>query len=152
MTGHTSVDDGGIVSRDRVCDTVQAILRTAQATGYPDERLSQLSGVPARTIKSYRCEGKQPNLGAALSISAVLGSWAVNQVLALIGYQGSPLDDADKLQPSAIVAGLACDLSVIATAAADGRFDHTEMPGVTDAADHIIATVLPLSRAGRHGG
>lgn len=149
MSEQTSLDEFGLAGHDRVCNAVQDMLRTAQALGYDDARLESLSRVKARTIKSYRVEGKQPSLGAALSIAAVLGEWAVNRLLAVIAYQGQPLEAADALKPNAIVADVAKDLSVLAIAAADGRFDHTEMPSVTDAADHIIATVLPLSRAGR---
>jgi tellurite resistance protein len=39
-------------------------------------------------------------------------------------------------------------LSVIATAAADGRIDHVERPAVREAADMLIATVLPVSSHG----
>lgn len=40
-------------------------------------------------------------------------------------------------------------LSVIARNAADGRIDHTEEAETAEAADQIIATVLPLSSAGK---
>ena len=149
MTDTSSVEEFGIAGHDRVVAAVQDILRTAQAMGYDDARLEGLSRVKARTIRSYRVEGKQPAIGAALSIVAVLGDWAVNRLMAVISYQAQPLEAGAQMQPNMIVADVAKDLSVLAVAAADGRFDHTEMPSVTEAADHIIATVLPLSRAGR---
>ena len=152
MNATTSVDEGGIVSRDRVCERLQAILRAAQTAGWTDDALEQASGVKARTIKSYRVECKQPSLAAALSIAAVLGPKAINPILNLIGMQAEPLEGSDALHPGAIVADIATSFAAIAAAAADGRFDHTEMPGVTSAADIIIATVLPLSSAGRGQG
>ena len=37
----------------------------------------------------------------------------------------------------------------IGQAAADNRIDHTERPRTTEAADNLIATIVPLSSAGR---
>ena len=39
----------------------------------------------------------------------------------------------------------------LAACAADGRIDHTERPDCQQAADLIIATVLPLASAGQRG-
>lgn len=148
MTVNTSVDDGGVVGPDRVRAVVQGVLRAAQAT-WTDEALAEASGVKARTIKSYRVEGKEPSLSNALSLAVVIGPRALNPVLALIGYVAKPLDEPDAMQPMQIAADAMAQLSVIASAAADGRIDHVEEPGVRAAADTLIATVLPLASAGR---
>lgn len=125
------------------------MLRAAQQMGWTDESLSGASGVPARTIKSYRVEGKEPCLTNALSIGCVLGKTAVNAVLALIGYGGAgPLDEEDEHHPGVVVATVAKHFATIASAAADGRFDHIERPDCKEAADGIIAELLPLSSAG----
>ena len=149
MTHDTSVDEVGLVGPDRVRTVVQGLLRAAQAAGWTDDALAETTGIKARTIKSYRVEGKEPSLSAALSIGCVLGTTALNPILAMIGYAARPLDEADAVQPCAVVGGVARGLAVIAEAAADGRFDHSEMPAVRDAADAIIATVMPYSRAGQ---
>lgn len=149
MIVNASVSDGGLVSPDRVRAVVQGLLRAAQARGWTDEALSDASGVKARTIKSYRVEGKEPSLSAALSLAVVLGPHALNPVLALIGYVARPLDEADELQPMAIAAASMGHLAVIARCAADNRIDHTEEPETTAAADALIATILPLSSAGK---
>jgi hypothetical protein len=149
MSAPTSADDTAIVGPNRVRETIQGILRSAQAAGWTDEALEAASGVKARAIKSYRVEGKEPSLSAALSLIVVLGGRGVNPVLALIGYAGRPLDEADAIQPMMIAATAMGHLSTIATAAADGRFDHTEQPACQHAADMLIATVLPLSSAGK---
>ena len=128
---------------------VKEMLHDAKAMGWRDDQIATRARMKERLIKAYRHEEKVPNLAAALSIAAVLGEWAVCRVVSLIGYTASAAEEASSLNPNEIVAGCMRDLSVLATAAADGRFDHVEMPSVTDAADHIIATVLPLSRAGR---
>lgn len=136
------------VSPDRVRAEMMAVLRYAQ-TRFTDERLEQESGVDARAIKSYRVEGKEPSLSRALSILATLGQSDLNRILATIGYVARPLDESDELQVGEVVACILRHGSVIATAAADGRIDHLEEPHCQRAADELIATVLPLSSAGK---
>lgn len=85
----------------------------------------------------------------ALSIAWVLGEQTVNAILATIGYVAGPLEDADVLQPMQIVAESMGHIAIIARAAADGRIDHTEEMETTEAADLLIATVLPLSSTGK---
>jgi hypothetical protein len=131
---------------------VQGLLRGAQASGWTDDALSNASGVPARTIKGYRIDGKEPGLANALSIGCVLGKAAINSILAIIGYGGAaPLDEPDDLNVNELVASGLRHFTVIATAAADGRIDHIEEPACTAAADHLIATFLPLSSTGKAG-
>lgn len=148
MSGNPSVPDTELVSPDRVRITVQAVLRAAQAEGWTDPQLDQLSGVPARTIKSYRRDGKEPSLSNALSLAVVLGPRALNALLALIGYVARPLDEADDLNVGALIATGLSHFSTIATCAADGQIDHIEAPRCRVAADELIATVMPLSSAG----
>lgn len=148
MAEQSSVPDSGLVSPDRVRLTVQALLRAAQAEGWTDPQLDQLSGVPARTIKSYRVDGKEPSLSNALSLAVVLGPRALNALLAIIGYVARPLDEADEPNVALLVATGLTHFSTIATAAADGRIDHLEEPRCREAADQLIATVMPLSSAG----
>lgn len=148
MAETSSVPETSLCSRDSVCDRLQAVLRGAQASGWTDDSLEELSGVPARTIKSYRIDGKEPSLSNALSLAVVIGPKALNPILALIGYVARPLDEADALNPNQIVASLLPHVSTIATAAADGRIDHTERRDCQQAADLIIEAVMPLSSAG----
>ncbi|MBB4859654.1 transcriptional regulator with XRE-family HTH domain [Novosphingobium chloroacetimidivorans] len=148
MSDQNAVCDAAIVSPDRVRQTVQAILRAAQTAGWTDEQLENVSGVRARTIKSYRIEGKEPSLSNALSLAVALGGKQLNSILSLIGYVARPLDEADAINPHLLVANVLPHISTLAAAAADGRIDHVELPGCREAADQIIATVLPLSSAG----
>jgi transcriptional regulator with XRE-family HTH domain len=148
MADHNAVCDAAIVSPDRVRQCVQAILRAAQAEGWTDDQIEGVSGVRARTIKSYRIEGKEPSLSNALSLALALGGKHLNSILSLIGYVARPLDEADAINPHQLVASVLPHVSTLAAAAADGRFDHGEMPLCREAADQIIATVLPLSSAG----
>lgn len=148
VTDHSSASNGLVCSHDSVRERVQGILRAAQAN-WTDEALSAACGVPARTIKSYRVEGKEPTLANALSLAVVIGPRALNPLLALIGYVARPMDEADELRIGEVVANGLQHFSTIATAAADGRIDHTEAPKCQEAADMLIATVLPLSSAGK---
>lgn len=143
-----SVDDQPIVRSDRVRKTMQAILRAAQTEGWTDQSLEDASGVKKETIKGYRVDGKEPSLSRALSLAVVLGPRALNPMLALIGYTARALDEGEDLKPMQIVADGLSHFNVIAQAAADGRFDHAERPKCREAADMLIATVLPLSSAG----
>lgn len=137
-------------SHDRVTGIIAMLLRGAQARGVHDSALSAATGIPDRTIKSYRTDGKDPSLTNALHLLAALGPDAVNAMLATIGYGGArPLGDASAIDPRKIIAEILPQVSTIAQAAADGRIDHTEQRACEEAADHIIATVLPISSAGR---
>lgn len=154
MTRASAATQEPIVSRDRVIDTMRGELRTAIIVQrrMTVEEVSAASGVPVRTIRTYMAndpaEVREPCLSAALSVAVVLGGRAVAALMALIGYSGTPLDEPDPLQPMLLAATAMQHLSTIATAAADGRIDHTEMPGCREAADMLIATVLPLASAG----
>lgn len=149
MPDHSSVSNALVCGHDSVRDKVQAVLRSAQAKGWTDSQLEELSGVPARTIKSYRAEGKEPGLANLLSLAVVLGPSALNPLLSLIGYVARPLDESDEVAPAQVVADLFRHGATIAAAAADGRIDHTEQPACQDAADQIISSVIHLSSAGR---
>lgn len=148
LQSSNSADDGEIVSPDRVRFTIQGILRAAQAQGWTDDSLAAASGVKASTIKGYRVEGKEPSLSKALSLAVVIGPGAINPLLAMIGYAARPLDEADAITPMQMTAQAMQHLSTIASAAADGRIDHIERPLVRQAADMLIATVLPVSSHG----
>ncbi len=148
MSDKASASTSALIGHDRVCRVVQGVLRAAQASGWTDDSLAGACGIPARTIKSYRVEGKEPSLANALSLGCVIGPAGLNPILALIGYVATPLDEADDINPNAIVASVLPQLSIIAEAAKDGRIDHLEKPGCQIAADAIIACVLPLSSAG----
>lgn len=150
MVDQSSVSDVALAGRERVRLVLQGLLRGAQASGWTDESLSGACGVPARTIKSYRVDGKEPCLTNALSLAVVLGKTAINAILAIIGYGGAtPLDEADDINVNEMVASGLRHFTTIATAAADGRIDHSEEPDCTAAADQIIATFLPLSSSAR---
>ena len=149
MQRNNTVDDTPIVGSDRVRATFAGILRAAQAAGWTDESLAAASGVKKDTIKGYRVDGKEPSLGRALSIAVVLGTGAVNAMMAMVGYTSTPLDEADAREPARTAADLSHHAARFHRCAFDNRIDHTEDPEATDAADNIIDLVLPYSTRGR---
>lgn len=148
MPNSLSVDKRSLVCPDRVRDKIATLLRVAHLRGQHDDELSELTGIPARTLKSYRLEAREPSLSAGLAIMAVIGATGVNSVLSLISYSGKPLEDPNEVPAAQLVATVLPHVATIAAAAADGRFDHTERPKCREAADQIIATLQPLSSAG----
>ncbi|MES2289313.1 MAG: hypothetical protein V4530_06195 [Pseudomonadota bacterium] len=152
MSAAPSAANAPIVSPDQVRLVMQGLLNAAQRNGWTDPALEAASGVPARAIKSYRVEGKEPSISAALSIACALGAPAVNVVLSLIGYTGAhPMDEPEKVSPSEIVAKAMSGLSRIATAAVDNHINHLEAPDCRTAADQVIAAVMPLSSLANAG-
>lgn len=148
MPEQPSVEETGLIDAERVRERVQAALTAAKARGWSDDDLAAVTRIHARRIRSYRTEGRLPTLPALLSLGVVLKLDLLNPLLSLAGISGQLLDDAGQPDPRQIVADGLREFTIIAEAAADGRIDHTEAPRCKDAADKIIATVLPLSSAG----
>jgi len=148
MTDHISADKSGVVDTIRVETKIRGALSAAKASGWTDEDLAELTGIKARMIKAYRTGERTPSIAAMLSLATVLGKGILNPLLSLVGHAARALDESDALDASLIIATVLPHVSTIATAAADGRIDHMERPGCQDAADQIIAAVLPLSSAG----
>lgn len=155
MTGKTSVSSEAIVSHDRIKDAVYRAIRHEifVTHRFTAGQLATESGVPLSCIQSYMkgdiSERKEPSLSYALSIAVVLGPRAVSTILAVIGYVGTPLEDADEIHPMQIVSRCLTNFAVVGEAAADGRFDHSESPRVQVATDAIIEILTPLSSKGR---
>ena len=117
------------------------------------QQLADDSGVNIYAIDAIMstdaAKKRRVSIEDAFSLAYTIGERAVNALLMEIGYGGaSRLTDPAAPDLSHLVADGLSDLSVIATALADGRIDHTEKPRTTEAADHLIATFLPLSSAG----
>lgn len=155
MNENISATEVSIVSRNRVTDAVRTILHVAVKVErrFTVEEIADHSKVKVRALRSYMSndptEVREPSLSAALSIAVVLGPRAINSILSIIGYTGAhPVDEGDAEQPFDIIANLMDDVNTIVQAGKDNRFDHIERPVVKAAADHIIATLVPISSAG----
>lgn len=117
------------------------------------QQLSTESGVNVFTIDAIMsndaAKQRRVKLEDAFSIVFTLGERAVNGLIAEMGYTGARKTDApDPLRPMQLAAKAMAHLSTIATCAADDVIDYREEPICRDAADQLIATVLPMSSAG----
>jgi hypothetical protein len=150
-----SAHSGPIVSDDKL----RKVLRRQITRAYHVDRdftrasLAAESGVGIHTLDQIMASGSEKHRRVAIedafSIAHVLGGRAVNALLNEIGYSASRIDEPDELAPMMMAATAMACLSTIATAAADGRIDHTERQSCQEAADMLIATVAPMSSAGK---
>jgi DNA-binding Xre family transcriptional regulator len=154
MSDDKSVQQEGLLSDERLHEWLEGqlhlFLRVERAMDR--EELARQSGVSLSMLDAMRKTGegrRKPTMAIMLSLCVVMGAKRVNGLLYHIGYGGAkPLDEADAVNPHLIIASLLPHVSTIASAAADGRIDHAEKPLCRDAADQIIASVMPLSSAG----
>lgn len=156
MTDQLSVQDCPIVSHDSVTSAVRHILYVAV---HIEKRLTVVeiarrSGLKERTVRSYMAneagDVREPSLSAALSLAAVLGPSAVNEVLALIAFGGARfLGDADQEDtPMRLVASLMNGLNVLTQMAADDDFCLADRKTMRPTVDAMIAKLVPFSSAG----
>lgn len=155
MNTTPSASTSALVSRDSVKVVLHRLLRQEVHIRrvWTADALAAESGVPIATLRCYMkpdiAECKEPSLSYALSIAAVIGSRAVNAILAIIGYVAQPIDEALRKGPAHAAAEAMCHLGRFATAAADNRIDDHE-EGITQAAaDAMIELLAPFSSQGQ---
>lgn len=149
MPDEQSVRNGAITSDEQIRDVLRRHIRKAlDRRAFTRETLAQDSKVNIHAIDAIlsRDPAKHRRIAIvdAFCLAYELGDEAVNALVGTISYTACR-PDAEVMAPMMIAATAMQGLSVIATAAADGRFDHNEAPIVQEAADLIIATVKPLS-------
>jgi hypothetical protein len=145
-----------IVSDERIRNALRRQIDIAinVKRDFTRQQLSDESGVNIFCIDQITSDDvakhRRIKIADAFSLAAVIGPSAVNALIAVMGYDGARRT-SDRPNPdySHIICDGLRDFSVIAAALADGRIDHTEERPTTEAADHLIATVMPLSSAGR---
>lgn len=154
LQGNNTVQSGAILSDERIRDMLRREYDRAVNISRSTTRtqLASDSGVSVHQLDALvsRDPAKQRRVTAsdALSICWALGDHAVSALMALIGYAARPLDAEEDACPMRMTATAMQHLTTIAVAAADGRIDHVEAPKVREAADMLIATVLPVSSHG----
>lgn len=151
--GRNSAQIGSITSDEQIRNVLRRhILRAYDNKVFTRTGLADESGVTIHQIDQIlsRDAAKQRRVAIedAFNLAYTLGDAAVSGLLATIHYTARRAGDDDAMAPMMIAATAMQGLSVIATAAADGRIDHAEQPLCRDAADLIIATVKPLSSLG----
>lgn len=149
----TSVQSSVITSDERIRNVLRRHIQKAyDVRAFTREGLAQESKVNVYQIDQIisRDPAKQRRVSAedALCLAYTLGDEAVSALIGTINYTASR-PDTETMGPMMMAATAMSGLSVIATAAADGRIDHTEAPACREAADMIIATMMPLSSAAK---
>ncbi|MFD1951889.1 hypothetical protein ACFSGX_14035 [Sphingomonas arantia] len=99
-------------------------------------------------MKPDVAECKEPSLSYALSIAAVIGTRAVNAILAIIGYVAQPTDESQRQGPAHAAAQAMCHLGRFATAAADNLIAPHEEGESRAAADAMMELLAPFSSQG----
>ena len=156
MTDDTSAQNGPICSDERLRGVLRRQIHIAVNVTRSIRRddLARESGVNVHTIDAITttdpAKQRKVKLADALSIAAVLGEGCVNALLSEIGFSGAkPVGEGEQGSCTKLAAKALQGVTVLVSAAADGVIDHTEEPAVRDAADMLIATVMPYSSAGR---
>jgi hypothetical protein len=109
------------------------------------------TGIPERTVSSWleTHDPREPKAKHLLLLCGFFGTEWTSKVLGPVGQVSQPIRSADAIRPADILVGVLSDLSVIGKAASDNRIDHTEEPACREAADRIIAAMVPISSVGR---
>lgn len=152
MTESISVQNGGITSDEQIRNVMRRhIQRAYDRREFNRTQLEAESGVNVYTLDAIvsrdPAKHRRINAADALNIAYALGDEAVAALVGAIHYTARRVD-AEAVDAHHIVASALPHMATIASAAADGRFDHTEQPAVREAADQLVATFLPLSSAG----
>lgn len=152
MPRDNSAQNNGITSDEQIRNVLRRhIKRALDRRDFTRVTLANESGVGVaqidQIISSDPAKHRRVTCEDALNLAYALGEDCVAALIGVIHYTARKLD-ADEVDAHHIVASALPHMATIATAAADGRFDHTERPSVREAADHLVATFLPLSSAG----
>lgn len=155
MSNTQSVQNEGVTSDTKIRDVLRRHIRRAYDTNkFHREQLASESDVNVHTIDAImsRDPAKHRRIACedALNLAYCLGEDAVSAVVGTIHFTARRAS-ASRVEVAQIVAQILPPVSVIAKAAADGRIDHIEEPDCTQAADQIIATLVPLSSAAMRG-
>lgn len=152
MPRDNSAQNIGITSDEQIRNVLRRhIKRALDRRDFTRMTLANESGVGLaqvdQIISSDPAKHRRVTCEDALNLAYALGEDCVAALIGVIHYTARKLD-ADEVDAHHIVASALPHMATIATAAADGRFDHVERPSVREAADHLVATFLPLSSAG----
>lgn len=152
MTDSNSVQNGAIASDEQIRNVLRRhIQRAYDRREFNRAQLEAESGVNVYTIDQIvsRDPAKHRRICAtdAFNLAYTLGEDCVSALIGVIHYTARRVD-APEVDAHHIVASALPHMATIATAAADGRFDHTERPAVREAADQLVAVFMPLSSAG----
>ncbi|MDB5550061.1 MAG: hypothetical protein JWL86_45 [Rhizobium sp.] len=149
MQRDNSAGDNTIISRDSAAKGMRTVLRDAIIVEkrFTVAGLAARTGIKPRRLEMYmsETENKEPPLSVALSILEILKGRAVNDIIAMIGFVGMPIDQSEAKGPAQDAVSAMEEVTRFARCAIDNRIDHVEKPIATDAADNVIELLAPYS-------
>jgi hypothetical protein len=135
-----------LISQDmaerRIMDALH--LRVGRGRRYSFASLSEATGIPERTLRSY-VDGTTPPLHAFLSLGAVLGPGFVSDILAEIGQTASDIEAQAPDHMKVLTAGCGF-VAMLSDAMADGKVDHREAAQLRELAAEFGRMVESLAR------
>lgn len=127
------------VIRDSISTRVGFSLR------YSTQGLSDATGIPRRTIESYKDGSATPGLANLLSLFAALGPSFTSDILAACGQCARSGTD-DEPEHMRVLTALGSLTAQIAEAVEDGQVDHREAAAIRPTVQHLIEVLEPLAR------
>src|SRR4051812_22079564 len=140
-----------VVSDERMRNELRKALQTALRVERTTTRetLANDSGVNIYTIDAILstdpAKHRPIHANQMLSLAFAAGPRAVNTIMAVICYVGSPPDAEEAVGPALVAVEMMENVTRFARCAADNRIDHTEEPITIEAADNVINLALPYS-------
>ena len=153
MPDKVSAQNRGITSDERIRNVLRRhIKRAYDRHDFTRQQLADESGVELHHIDAIistdTAKHRRVATEDAMNLAYTLGDAAVSALAGCIHYRATRAGEND-IVPAQMVAGVLPHISTIATAAADGRFDHTELPACRVAARRQFGVIVtPISSAG----
>lgn len=133
------------ISTDALSDKINAALRLRVGFGktYSFEALEEVTGIKARTLRSYE-EGATPTAAGLLSLCAALGPGFTSDVFSLIGQTAASASAGEPQHMPTLCASTGF-ASMLAEALNDGHIDHREKAAMQPAARELRALLEPIA-------
>ncbi len=137
------------ISNETVADKIDAALRLRVGHGktYSFEALEEVTGIKARTLRSYE-EGAVPTVAGLLSICAALGPGFTSDIIGMAG-QSAPSSAADEPDHFRAVGSMGAMIHSLYEALADGRIDHRETALLRPMAAELMEMLAPIAEASK---
>jgi hypothetical protein len=138
--------DGALTGQQIIRRSFATALRLYVGRGRPISvvALSETTGIPEATLKTYVAETASPGLENLLALMRELPPGFADSVLGLIGLAASPIDPRPR-HPAGVLADMAGGVALFAEAMRDGRIDHLEEVQIAAEARRVAAELQALA-------
>ena len=133
------------ISSQALSDKIDAALRLRVGHGktYSFEALEEVTGIKARTLRSYE-EGVTPTAAGLMSLFAALGPGFTSDILAMIGQSARKGEGCQPEHMPTLCAATAFS-SLLAEALTDGHVDHREAAVLRPIAVELMELLAPIA-------